>query len=924
MRGIPLTYQYSKHLQLLCYDPDNNSIIVIDQDRDHNAYLITRDRNIPKERYIIGEKFVSMFCGVKQKEMIYKKIDVVNPGNIPKLRERLMRSWENRIFYHLRYVYDKMIVYGCEHILETKKESGRCRLPFSYEGDLIKFFGQVFEQPFPWIKRCAVDMEVYSSTGTIPNVDKAIDPITTISICGNDNKKYLLMIADFNKIEENAELVFPDGMKVIVNLEFFKSEKDLVKRANFLILQYPVIVTQFGDGFDLPYLWKRSKNLDVESKIREKRIGTLRYWGIEDRVHIDIVKFYQNQIVRKELFHNAYAHSKLGELARTLIKKEKFEMPSFQEYDPKAMGIYCLNDSMLALELTAFDDDMVMKAMIMMCRVANCDIEFLSRKRISNWIRSYYHFFHKILNYVVPDDKDFERFNAIPLDYRGAIVLDPDEMKTVGYHFDVWGVDFGSLYPSNVDNDNISYDTVLCDHEECKSNKVPGYDNLWICTKRRGILSEIFGTIKDLRLDVYKKVQKEYDDRYRDKHYNSIDWDDDKILLTKKGVMSEEELRIMKGFYKIVVDILRIYINAGYGVFADEDLEDLYCLPVPCSITAYAREKIMLAKSISEEFGAKVLLGHTDSLYLKNMNKKQISVLTDMITKRTQVPFEIQGHYKFMSVWKKGNYVVVDDNGEVTIKGLMGKKAHVYPYTKKGFSGIMDIVKTIDDEGLMKSKQQEIINLVKRYKDDLESGNVSFEDISSEITLHIEVNKGKGQTYNLARMIKERINPRIEAGDSIKIVPAKKDIFGETAIPLDMLLKKEDCHGKRLMYGWDVIDKDKIIENIASVFRQILEPLGIDVEDAMKIEKKVSKGRGIRKVRQLPSKSLEYFFGNTETKSPKEFLSSAKSLKVSKKDPTKKQEGLLGEVIIPDKKGKRKVVEEEEDWKGDDEESDSN
>jgi len=59
--------------------------------------------------------------------------------------------------------------------------------------------------------------------------------------------------------------------------------------------------------------------------------------------------------------------------------------------------------------------------------------------------------------------------------YQGAKVIDP----IPGIHFGVVVVDFASLYPSIIKVWNISYETIDCIHEECKSNKLPGISH-WV------------------------------------------------------------------------------------------------------------------------------------------------------------------------------------------------------------------------------------------------------------------------------------------------------------------------------------------------------------------------------------------------------------------------------------------------------------
>ena len=87
--------------------------------------------------------------------------------------------------------------------------------------------------------------------------------------------------------------------------------------------------------------------------------------------------------------------------------------------------------------------------------------------------------------------------------YKGAIVVDP----VPGVHFNVAVMDFASLYPSIIKVYNLGYQTLLCNHEECKSNKVPE-TNSWICTKDKALESLLIGSLRDLRVKWYKSKAK--------------------------------------------------------------------------------------------------------------------------------------------------------------------------------------------------------------------------------------------------------------------------------------------------------------------------------------------------------------------------------------------------------------------------------
>jgi DNA polymerase I len=390
-------------------------------------------------------------------------------------------------------------------------------------------------------------------------------------------------------------------------------------------------------------------------------------------------------------------------------------------------------------------------------------------------------------NYLIPREEDFEPFNPKEeKSYRGAIVLDPLELGTVGLHFDVWMMDFSSLYPTIIDVRNLSYETINCGHEECKGNSVPELP-YYVCKKQRGILALMFGAIRTLRVRYFKPLQKRAE---KSKDLKSLLW------------------------YQAVIDALRIVMNAGYGVFGDRDQTDLYFYPIPASITAYGRQSLAYAKSASEGQGAIVLYGHTDSLMLKNITAEKVAWLKDSISKTLNVEFDIKGHYVFVCISRAANYLCVRDDGEVEIKGLMAKKSHVPNFIQNTFDRLkayLSDVKTAED---FEKAKRNIVDCVREALKQLKSGKVPLEDLAIKVTLSKDIDTGKGQDYNVARMLK-KVKPELNIGDTIRKIYTKGQ---PNAMPMEMI------------NSMDIVDINRYVELMKSVLGQILEPMGLDLD----------------------------------------------------------------------------------------------
>ncbi|HEV2139081.1 MAG TPA: DNA polymerase domain-containing protein, partial [Nitrososphaerales archaeon] len=135
----------------------------------------------------------------------------------------------------------------------------------------------------------------------------------------------------------------------------------------------------------------------------------------------------------------------------------------------------------------------------------------VSRLGVSNWIRSMLFYEHRKLGALIPrQDELAEKGGASSQaiikgkKYKGGFVIDPKP----GVHFDVSVLDFASLYPSLIKVHNLSYETVNCTHPECRTNTIPDTTS-WVCTKRKGIVSLVTGSLRDLRVAHYKPLTKD-------------------------------------------------------------------------------------------------------------------------------------------------------------------------------------------------------------------------------------------------------------------------------------------------------------------------------------------------------------------------------------------------------------------------------
>jgi DNA polymerase I len=148
-----------------------------------------------------------------------------------------------------------------------------------------------------------------------------------------------------------------------------------------------------------------------------------------------------------------------------------------------------------------------MNLMVLLTRISKMIMEDVTRNGVSRWILSLMEWEHRRRGWLIPNTQDIldvkGQVSTTSIikgkKYQGAIVRDPKP----GVHFGVVVCDFASLYPSAIRNWNLSYDTILCNHPECKDNLVPGTPH-WVCKKNSGMASLIIGSLRDLRVQWYK------------------------------------------------------------------------------------------------------------------------------------------------------------------------------------------------------------------------------------------------------------------------------------------------------------------------------------------------------------------------------------------------------------------------------------
>ncbi|UCE28810.1 MAG: DNA-directed DNA polymerase I [Candidatus Bathyarchaeota archaeon] len=527
-------------------------------------------------------------------------------------KEKQVDVWEAVIKYYQSYIYDRNLAPGMIYKIEdgklvqvehepseaTIKRIRGLFLNASKESlQNIELWAKLLEYPVPNFRRVALDIEVFSPLPTrVPDPQEAAYAVICATLLGSDGKSNVLLLRR-KEVEEGSEQL-PSN----VSVEYYDSEEKLILRIFEALWEYPFVITFNGDDFDFRYLYHRALNLGLKrSQIPievRRRVSLLKHG-----VHIDLYKFFYNRSIQIYAFNQKYRGVTLDEVGKALVDRAKLELGKpISKLTYTELARYCMIDSEITLELCTFDNDLVMKLILALTRIARMPMEDVSRQGVSRWIRNFLHHEHRQRNMLIPNAKNILDAKGTTTTkamikgkkYKGAIVVEP----VPGVHFNVKVMDFASLYPSIIKVHNLGYQSVRCSHSECGSNKVPGTPH-WVCTKRRAVQSLLIGSLRDLRVRWYKPKSK------------------DKTLPNKS-----------RSWYHVIQRALKVILNASYGVFGAETF-DLYCPPVAEATAAIGRHVITQTIDKARELEIEVIYGDTDSIFLRGASDEKIGALMD-------------------------------------------------------------------------------------------------------------------------------------------------------------------------------------------------------------------------------------------------------------------------------------------------------
>jgi len=735
------------------------------------------------------------------------------PEDFPKVSDTPISSeeikvWESKIKYYQSYIYDRNLLPGMiyevkngnlipKNLTEAEKMVRHIRELFKDATDEelqhIEQWARLLEYPAPKFHRVALDMEVYTPIPTrMPDPREAAYQIVCVSLYGSDGQKRVLLLERMG-VHGGTERLPAD-----VTIEKFDSEEKLIRSVFDALWSYPFVVTFNGDDFDLRYLAHRAINLGFRKGEIPIEVGR-RVCLLKYGVHIDLYKFFFNRSIQIYAFNNRYRDVTLDDVGKALIGIEKIRLEkNLGELTYMELAKYCFRDAEIAFKLTSFEDESVMKLILILARISSMPMDDVSRQGVSRWIRNFMHREHRRRNMLIPNTEDILAVKGKTTTkaiikgkkYKGAIVVEP----VPGVHFNVSVMDFPSLYPSIIKVWNLGYQSIRCPHPECRSNLLPDTPH-WVCAKKRALESLLIGSLRDLRVQWYKPKSK------------------------SKSLPSE-----LRSWYNLIQGALKVILNASYGVFGAETF-DLYCPPVAEATAAIGRHSITQILNEAKQLEIQVLYGDTDSIFLKNPSKEQIEKLAKWTEHELKMSLDVDkvyGYAVFSS--RKKNYLGVLEDGSVDVKGLTGKKRHIPLFIKKAFDRMKERLAVVKTPADFENAKKDISEIVRDCYMRLKRREwESLSELAFNVVLGEEperYTKTTPQHVKAARILKEG-GMELKAGDLISFVKVVKEPHVK---PVEMATKSE-------------VDVDKYIAYLHATFDQVLDALGLDFDEIIGLTK---------------------------------------------------------------------------------------
>jgi DNA polymerase elongation subunit (family B) len=744
------------------------------------------------------------------------------------------------------------------------------------------------------------DIEVNSTNpSAMPKAEKPGDKIFQISCVlfrhGDSEKnmnKFLLTLG-----EPDPKIVGED-----VEILMYETEHDLLIGYTEFIQEYnPNIIIGYNIlNFDIPYMIDRAKMnyciFDFDKQgfdfghAKEKTIKwsssaygnqTFQFLDAEGRLYIDLLPLVKRDYKMDNYKLKTISTFFLGATKDPLSVKGIFKCYRigirnkegvYSRQAQRAMAIvgkYCVQDSVLVVRL--FNKLQTWIGLCEMAKTCNVPIFYLYTQGQQIKVYSQLYKYCMYNNFVVEKDGYVPKDNE---HYVGATVFEP----IAGVYDRVLPFDFASLYPTTIIAYNIDYSTLVidpkipdsdchvmewedhvgCEHDKSVRKTKP---NHIMCDKRlfrflkepKGVMPTVLQNLLDARAHTRKQI-KVISKILENKE---IDEKECNLIIELVPDVGNKINNDRFGELKTIIEVLdkrqlayKVSANSMYGAMG-VTRGYLPFMPGAMCTTAMGRKNIkIVAQTIPEKFGGKLIYGDTDSNYIvfphlktAEENWDHAVYVAEEVTKMFPAPisleFEMQIYWRFFILTKKRYmYKMCKRNGIVDEK--IGKKG-VLLARRDNSMFIRDAYETLIMKVFNKENREDILYYIIDIIDKLCSHFYSYKDF---IVTKAVSNHGGGQVVPF-------IN---EKGK-------KKGKMGDYTVPLLSTDEKEKTRQFKLKDCTNA--KDYYIHCLPAVVQlaERMRQRGQRVDPGTRLEYVIS-SQGGHKAKQYVKVEDAIYFGN--------------------------------------------------------------
>jgi DNA polymerase elongation subunit (family B) len=538
-----------------------------------------------------------------------------------------------------------------------------------------------------------------------------------------------------------------------------EEEKLLSLVETFNEIDPDIVITEGGDSFIFPYLARRAhKNGMLNRLVLGRDPSPLRVYEVQG--------------------HSYFSYGKI----------------LYRETAARLLGRLHIDDHNAFISA-----DCGLEGLFEIARTCIIPIQRASRATIGTNMTSL-QFYHAVKeNVLIPWNKnqpeEWKDSNELVIADRGGFIHEPE----TGIYDQVGELDFTSLYPTIMRDQNLSGETVKCKCCPNSVRRVPELDYN-ICDRWRGIVPLSLGILLDRR-SRYKQLKKDEKDELKRQKYDArqsaLKW----ILVCSFGYLG--------------------FKNARFGKI---DAHIATC--------AFSRVFLHRAIAIAQARGFKLVHGIVDSMWLTKTDATATDYeeLCAVIKKDLKLPLSFEGQYKWIVFLNSktnpqapvlNRYYGVFQDRTLKVRGIDVRRHDTPSIVEKCQTQMLAILKEADNSREFQALIPQVLNTLDDYASRLRSGTVPIEELIITKNLSKMPNE---YTHRIPQAIAAQClideGGTVHAGQQVSYVLT----IDVSTIPENQALPPE------LADDDTVYDPERYVDLLVSSTANLLLPFGYDVK----------------------------------------------------------------------------------------------